>query len=299
LSINRASTRRFIAIFVLPTLILYSIFYIYPLIQSIYYSFQKWSGYTNVVKFVGFDNYRKLSQDSLIPHAIWNDFVILFWKEVLIIVFAMFFAIAVTRLGFGKRESGFYRIIFFFPNMISIVIIGLLWSFVYHPSIGLLNAGLQAIGLESLTHAWLGEMETAVPALIPVASWAGVGFFMIVFIAGINSIPEEIYEASRIDGAGEWKQLFRITIPLVWQHVKFAMLTILFTTLSGNYVFVLVMTNGGPDNASQVLGSYIYQLAFQQSNVGYAMAVAVLLLAITLVITGIANKLLNRETYEI
>ena len=296
---NTLSKKVFIAVFLLPTFILYCTFSVYPIIKGLTMSFYKWSGYTNVMQFIGFDNYINLLKDENIARAILNDFIILFWKEIIILVLAIFFAVALTRLKFGKNEKEFYRVVFFFPNVMSVVVIGLLWSFVYHPSIGILNSGLKAIGLEKLTHAWFGEVETAVPAIIPVASWAAIGFFMIVFIAAIKNIPDMLYEAGIIDGAGEWKQLVCITIPLIWEQIKFSVIFILLTTLTSNYILVLVTTNGGPDSASQVMGLYVYELAFRQSRVGYATAVTVVLFLITFISTAIMNRVLKKEVIQI
>lgn len=292
------STKMFIAVFILPTLLLYCAFGIYPVFKGAFISLFSWSGYSDVMKYIGLDNYRMLFDDNVFLRSIWNDFVILFWKELTIIPIALFLAFALTRLKLGRKETAFYRFVFFFPNVLSVVLIGILWTFIYHPTIGILNGFLKAIGLEALTHAWLGELGTALGAIVPIASWAGIGLFMIVFIAAINNISTEIYESANLDGAGQAVQFFRITLPMIWEQIKFAIVTILFTTLSYNVNLILVTTNGGPDNATQVMGSYIYQQAFVNHKVGYSNAAAVIMLIISVLLSLAVNKLLNKNVEE-
>lgn len=248
-----------------------------------------------MMEYIGLANYKSLFEDPVFAKSIWNDFVILFWKEVLILPIALFLAVALTRLKLRKREVDFYRFIFFIPNVLSVVLIGIVWTFIYHPTLGILNGFLKAVGLEAWSHAWLGEFETALFAIIPIASWAGIGLFMIVFIAAIHSVPSELYESANLDGAGQMTQLFRITIPMIWEQIKFSVITILFTTLSYNVNLILVTTNGGPDNSTQVMGSYVYQQAFVNLQVGFANAAAIVMLVICVILSLATNKLLNRN----
>lgn len=289
------STKLFIAVFVLPTFLVYCIFGIYPVINSFITSFYKWSGYSDVITFVGTKNYERLFSDGVFFKSIWHDLILLFWKEIFIIAIALFLAFCLTKIRLGRRATGFYRFVFFFPNVLSIVIIGILWSFIYHPNIGLLNGLLKSVGLEALTTAWLGDQGTALAALIPIACWAGIGLFMIVFIAGINNISEELYESAALDGAGTFRQFWSITLPGLWEQLKFSIVTILFTTLSANVNLILVTTNGGPDNATQVMGSYVYQQAFTNFKVGYANAAAMVMLVICVLLCTVTNKLLGRS----
>jgi N-acetylglucosamine transport system permease protein len=285
----------FIAIFILPTLIGFTMFVIYPMLRGMYYSFYDWSGVTSKMLFLGMDNYKNMLTDPYILKAFGNEFIIIFWKIVSIIFLSLLFAVALTRSKLRKGEKSFYRIIYFFPNILSGIIIANIWSFVYHPSMGLLNSALEKLGLPSWTHAWLGEAKTVVGSLIPVLSWAGVGLFMIIFVAAINGISAELYDSAYIDGAGEWRQLFTIIIPMIWEQIKFSIVTIIITTFSTSYIFVLTMTQGGPNNASQVVGSYIYDQAFKQYHFGYATAIGVVLFIVILIITALTNKLLSRE----
>jgi N-acetylglucosamine transport system permease protein len=289
------SKKVFIAIFILPAIIGFSMFSLYPMLRGMYISLYQWSGVTSTMKFIGIENFKQLIGDPYIIRAFKNEFFIVFWKVIIITTVSLFFAIAITRSRLMKNEKSFYRIIFFFPNILSVIIITNIWSFVYHPTIGLLNSGLEAIGLGKFWHAWLGEPNTVMWALVPVVSWAGIGLFMIIFIAAIKCIPDELFESALIDGAGEWRQLISITIPLIREQIKFSIVTIIITTFGTTSVFVIAMTQGQPDNASQVVGSYIYDLTFKQYRAGYATALGMVLFIVVLTVTGITNKLMNKE----
>lgn len=252
----------FIASFIIPTLVFFCIFTIYPVIQGLYYSFFDWSGMSNKKTFIGFDNFKEMFQDPIIWRAIGNDYFLVAGKVIGIMIIATFFAVALTRFGF--KLAAFFRSIFFIPNVISVVVIGVLWNFIYNPQIGFLNAFLSLFTKEQVTITWLGFTNHTIWMLLPPAIWAGIGFYMILLIAAIQSIPESYYEAANLEGAGQWKQFSSITVPLVWEQIKVSILNIMMTTLNGSFVIVWIMTEGGPDNSTQVLGSYLYQMAFRQ-----------------------------------
>lgn len=297
-SCKSRSTKLFIAVFTIPTLLFYCVFGIYPVIKGLISSFYKWSGYSDVMDFAGLKNYKRLFQDDVFLKSIIHDFIILFWKEIIIIAIALLFAVGLTRMNLNKKGVSFFRFIFFFPNVLSIIIIGILWSFIYHPTIGMLNGILKTMGLSSLCHTWLGDQQTALGALIPIACWAGIGLFMIVFIAGINNIPEEIYESASLDGAGNFRQFISVTLPGLWEQMKFSVVTILITTLSSNVNLILVTTNGGPDNATQVMGSYIYHYAFTNYKVGYANAAAIIMLVISVLLSIGVNRMMSKSPLD-
>lgn len=270
---------------------------IYPLIRGLYISFFDWSGSSESMDFIGLDNYRELFADEIVPKAIMNDYFLVFWKVIFITIIATFFAVALTRLK--NRESGIYRVVFFFPNIISVVVIGVLWQFIYSPNIGFLNSFLSLFTKEPVTTGWLGDSEWALWALLPPSIWAGIGFYMILIIAAILNVPESLYESAKIDGAGEWQQFISVTIPLIWEQIKTSVLHIVMTTLNGSFIIVWIMTEGGPDNATQVMGSYLYQMGFRQYHMGYAATIGVMILVFSLITTLLLQRLMKRETIEL
>jgi N-acetylglucosamine transport system permease protein len=212
-------------------------------------------------------------------------------------IIACFFAVALTRLRI--KGAGFYRVVFFFPNVLSIVVIAVLWRFIYNPTLGLLNGFLSFILGREVETPWLGDSKYAIWALLPPAVWAGIGFFMILLIAAIKSIPASLYESAEIDGARQWKQFTNITLPLIWEQVKVSIVLIVITSLNGSFAIVSVMTEGGPDNATQVLGYYLYQMGFKQYHMGYASAIGVFILVLSLVTTVVLQRLMKRDTVEV
>lgn len=283
--------------FILPTLILFSVITAYPMIRGLYISFFKWSGYSGNMDFIGIQNYKRMFQDSIIGTAIYNDFFLVFWKVILILTIATFLAVALTRMS--VKRTGLFRVILFFPNLISVVVIGVLWRYIYNPSdIGFLNAFLSLFTSEPVTTVWLGQTNTAMWSILAPAVWAGIGFYMILLMAAIMNIPESLYEASNIDGASRWHQFRHITIPLIWEQMKVSIIHIVITTLNGSFIIIFLMTEGGPDNSTQVMGSYLYQIGFKQYHMGYASAIGVLILVLTLITSLILNRLLKRDTIQ-
>ncbi|MFZ4451920.1 carbohydrate ABC transporter permease [Salibacterium aidingense] len=286
----------FLAFCLLPTFILFLIFTIYPLFSGMYYSFFEMSGSSSNKEFVGLANYVKLLNDEIFPHTIWHDYFLVITKVIGIMILATFFAVALTQLRI--KEAPFYRIVFFFPNIMSIVVIGILWMFIFNPDLGLINSGLEALGLEDWSKAWLGDPDTALSALVLPSVWAGIGLFMLMLMGGILTIPKSFYEAATVDGANGWQQFWKVTVPLVWPQIKNSILYIVITTLNGSFIIVQVMTEGGPDNSTQVMGSYLYQQAFQRNNFGYGATIGVAILILSLITVLLLQKFMKREKIQ-
>ncbi|WP_337102039.1 carbohydrate ABC transporter permease [Paenibacillus sp. YIM B09110] len=287
----------FIATFIVPTLVFFFIFTIYPVIQALYYSMFDWSGMSDTKDFIGFDNFANMFKDPIVLRAIGNDYLLVAGKIVGIMILATFFAVALTRFNF--KLAAFFRSIFFIPNVISVVVIGVLWNFIYNPQIGFLNGFLSLFTEEKVTIAWLGFTSHTIYMLLPPAIWAGIGFYMILMIAAIQNIPESYFEAAQLEGASQWMQFKSITVPLIWEQMKVSIINIMMTTLNGSFVIVWIMTEGGPDNSTHVMGSYLYQMAFRQYHFGYAAAIGVLILVLSLITTVILQRLLRHEAVEL
>src|SRR5690625_2919033 len=200
---SRAQRNLFHIFCIVPTFIVFAIFTLYPLFSGLYYSFFEWSGSSSVKTFIGLDNYKRLLSDEIIPKTIMNDYFLVITKVIGIMVLALFFSVALTQLKI--KEAPFYRVIFFFPNIMSVVVIGILWTFIYNPNLGLINSGLEFVGLGSLTKPWLGDEKWALPSIVLPSIWAGIGLFMLMLMGGIANINKNIYEAAEIDGCSEWQ----------------------------------------------------------------------------------------------
>lgn len=285
----------FMLAFVVPALITYIYACVSPIFQSIYSSFFKWSGFSSM-KYIGWSNYLKIFDDPVFFKAIKNDIIYVLGKEILIVPLALLFALSMTRLRFKKAEVGAYRFLLYLPNVLSVSIIGIVWAFILDPYNGILNGLLKILGLETLIPAngWL--VEYTMPSIIFVASWCGIGYFMIILISAINSVSGELYEAAEIDGAGQWQQLWYITIPAIWDKLRFVITNIVIGTL-GNYSLAMILANGGINGSGMVMGLYVYQYGIDSNapQVGYANAAAMLLMIISSTIILIINKVMNRE----
>jgi len=292
----KTKRKLFIFVFTVPTLLFFCLFMIYPIIQGLYVSFFDWSGGSETKDFIGFDNYKEMLNDPIIGHAIYNDYFLVFWKVIGIVGLGIFFAVAVTR--FRLKGAGFFRQVFFIPNILSVVVIGVLWNYIYNPSIGFLNSFLSLFTENKVEISYLGDEAYAMWSLLPPAIWAGVGFVMVLLVASILNIPAELYEAANLDGASQWQQFTRITMPLTWEQIKVSILWVVMTTLNGSFVIVWIMTEGGPDNATQVMGSYLYQMGFRQFHMGYASAIGALILVLSLITTLALQRIMRRDTHE-
>jgi N-acetylglucosamine transport system permease protein len=199
----------------------------------------------------------------------------------------------------GVRGSGFYKVVYFFPSVLSIAVIAVLWQFVYEPRNGLLNGLLGAVGLDGLRQIWLGDRDVALAAIAAIAVWGGVGFYVVLFTAAMNSIPRELYEAAVLDGAGRWQSFWRLTLPLIWGTVQVALAYLVIGALDMfALVKILSVGPGGPDNSTQVISLYMYENAFTYGRFGYASAIGVTLFLLTLIMTLIVFRVSRRERVE-
>ena len=290
---------RLIIPFIFPAILLYGIFVLYPYAQAVYISFTSWRGVSPNKPWVGFDNYKRAWNDERLIEALSRNAQILIVLPIVTITIALTFAALFTQGSNAIKGASFYRVVFFFPQVISAVIVGMLWSYVYNPNIGLLNAGLGAVGLDSLERAWLGNPTTILWAIVAVLVWSSVGFYMVIYIASMQSIPSSFYEAATLDGANRWTSFKDITFPLIWETIR---TTIIYMGIIALDVFVLVqvMTGVGVGSGrrAEVAALYLYNQAFDRSRWGYASAIGVILLLLTLLLSVVLMRLTRRETYE-
>lgn len=297
-SLLNASKRRsgFLALFTIPTFIAFFIIVLLPLGRGLYYSFFEWSGLSTNMKFVGLDNYKRMFSDAIVWRAAANDLKIAAIRLVFTLVFSLGLALILTRLKVHANK--FFRNILFFAVMLSVVVVTTIWMMLYNPSFGVLTKILAFIGIKSPSGGWLGDYKTALYATILPAIWCSVGFYMIIFISAIESIPRELFESSMIDGANKWREAKDIIFPLLGPQISFAAIYIVISSMNGSYLFVKLLTNGGPNNASEVLGTYMTTTGFNYHQFGYATTIAMLILVMTGVLAVILNTVFKSEAYE-
>ena len=291
---------RLIVPFLLPAVILYGLFVLWPYGQAIYLSFTSWRGVSPNKPWVGLDNYERLFSDDRFLEALSRNAQLLVVLPLVTIAIGLTFAALFTQGKQAIRGASFYRIVFFFPQVISAVIVGILWSYIYNPNIGLLNGALGAIGLDALERTWLADPNLVLWSIVAVAIWSSVGFYMVIYLAAMQSIPSSFYEAAVLDGASRWTSFKDITFPLIWETVRTTMIYLGIAALDF-FVLIQVMTGGGSTlsaRRAEVAALYLYNEAFGKSRWGYASAIGVVLLLLTLLLSVGLMRLTRRETYQ-
>ncbi|MCA6090570.1 sugar ABC transporter permease [Streptomyces sp. SCA3-4] len=298
---------RFIAGFLILPLAIYGIFVISPFVQAVYYSFTDWTGLSPDFRVTGTENYRRLWNDDVFWKSVGHNVLLLLVLPLVTLGLGLFFAFMLNVGGrrrknaavAGVRGSGFYKIVYFFPQVLSIAIVALLFQFAYNPNSGALNSFLSAIGLDSVQPEWLGDPGLALWCVMAVMVWSNVGFYVVLFSAGMSSIPRDFYEAALLDGANRVQTFFRITLPLLWDTVQTGWVYMGIMALD-SFAVVQIMTvgPGGPDYSTEVLSFYLYTKAFRDGQAGYATTLGVALLIVTLIFAGIVMKLGRRERLE-
>ena len=279
----------FICVSVLPAVILTLMFTILPTLQALYLSFTNATSLGLNNKFVGLDNYIYMFHDKSFIQALINTAKLMAVVPVITIFCSLVLAFVLNQCKL--KEMVLYRTIFYFPNIVSLTVVGIIWSFVFHPNVGIVNKILGAVGLENLQRSWLGDSKTALWCIAFTLLWQAAGYYMVMHIAAMDGISPEIYESATLDGASAWRKLISITMPLMKDIIGITFVLALSGTINLSFVLSQVMTGGGPNGASSVLLQYMYTQGFVNGNFGYAMAITVFTLAISVALSMLSRKL--------
>ncbi|HEY8663037.1 MAG TPA: sugar ABC transporter permease [Propionibacteriaceae bacterium] len=267
--------------FALPALIFYVWFLVAPAIQSLVFSFTDWDGLSPTYALVGLKNYLFMLTDPIVHTAVRNNLI---WTAVTItvpVIQGLLLAVFLNGHVYGKS---LIRTIFYTPAVLPLVSVGSIWGWLYNPQYGAINEVLRAIGLGGLAQPWLGQDATALAAVIVPAIWLRTGFPMLLYLAALQGIPKELYEAATVDGANRWQQFWNITMPgLVQAHLIVVALSLIDSFKVFDLIYV--MTYGGPGTATQVFGTYMYSNVFQYYRAGYGMALAVSITIVAIIVS--------------
>lgn len=277
--------------FLLPAMAIYIIFIVYPMVNSFVISLHRWDGMSPEKTFLGFEHYIYFFQDSIAMLALKNTSI---WMVIMLIIpvgLGLGLALALN-LSIPGRIA--FRSIFYGPAIIPMVSVGIIWCWIYDPTFGVINEFLRLIGLPSLTRGWLGESDTALYSVIITAIWRNTGFPMILFLAGLQGIPNELYEAARLDGAGRLQCLRYITIPSLRETFIIVISLTVFTCLKV-FDLVYIMTWGGPGNDTQVLATWMFFNTFLFQRAGYGSALAWMMTFTALLITFPYIRIMSRR----
>jgi len=291
----------FLLLAVGPSMAGYFLFDLYPNVMSAYYSLFRWDGVSEK-EYIGLENFIRIFSDTQIARAALNNLIIILVVPVSVIMISLLLAYALTNKEFP--ENRIYRNVFFLPNVLSTVIVALIFTFIFDGGFGMLNAVLRAIGLDTGSIYWLGDERTALISVMITMVWGSTGFYLIVFMNAMTAIPRSIYESCILDGASSMARLFKITVPLIWGVVKVSMFFLMIGMLKG-FEIIMVLTDGGPAGETNVLGLYMFNLAFGSiasgtgtHKYGYASAIGMLLFAILVILKLIIDKFANKDPVE-
>ncbi len=290
--------RAFLAVCTIPALILFGVFMIYPTLNIFIISMYKWGGYSQHREFVGLDNFVKLFSDAKFWQSFQNTVLLIVIVTIVTMALALITAAILTREKL--RFKGFFRVVFYIPNILSAVVIAAIFSAIYDPSRGLLNTLLSLVtGGRAGQVLWLGDQKVVIYSIAIAMIWQAVGYYMVMYTASMSSVPESMYEAASLEGAGRVRQFFSITIPLIWTNIRTTLTFFIISSINISFLLVRAMTSGGPDGSTEVFLSYMYKQAYTNSSYGYGMAIGVLVFLFSFALSGIINLVTRRESVDL
>ena len=291
---NRRKRERnlFILVCLLPALILFFTFMIYPTIEVFRMSLFRWGGFSNNKEFVGLDNFKILWMDENFFRTMQNTILLIVVVTIFTVVLAVVFAAILSTEKI--RGNNLFRIIFYIPNILSIVVIAGILSAVYDPKAGLLNAILP----EAWNRLWLGDQSIVIYSLAFALIWQAIGYYMVMYMAGMANIPASLYEAADLDGAGKIGKFFNVTLPLIWNSIRTTLTFFIISTINLSFLLVQILTDGGPDGSTEVFLSYMFKQAYTNSSYGYGMAIGVVIFIFSFGLSGIVSHITKRDILE-
>lgn len=287
---------RFGVLWTLPTAILFIIFMVVPTFNVFRMSFFKWSGFSGDQTFVGLQNFKTLAGDMNFVHACQNTILLLVVVTSITMPIAIIFAAILTQdkiIG-----SGFLRFVMYVPSILSAVVIAAIFSAIYDQQDGLLNNTLGFLGLGALKRVWLGDQKIVIYSIAFAMVWQSFGYYMVMYMSSMAGVDRSLYEAAQIDGAGRVRQLFSITIPMIWQNIRTTLTFFIISSVNLSFVLATAMTNGGPDGASQTILGYMYQQAYTNSTYGYGMAIGVVIFLFSFILSLVVSQVTKREIVQ-
>jgi raffinose/stachyose/melibiose transport system permease protein len=277
--------RNGVVLFLIPAIALYLTFFVYPFFKTVLFSFTNWDGFITH-DFIGFGNYATILKDIIFQQSLIRVFIWVFAALIFKVGFALIIAYVLRRKIPGIR---FFRTIVFIPYIMSSAAMCLMFSIMYDKEIGFINIFLRAIGLDSITRYWIADPKTAFGAVIAIPIYQAIGYFFVILFAAMQDVPEDLYEAGRIDGTNSIQEFFFITIPGVWKTLAVC-ITLAINGAFQNYDYIFILTYGGPNHVSEVPATYMYKALFVRSEYGYGGAVAMVIFLFVLALTVLVRK---------
>ena len=286
----------FIGVCVAPAVILFFIFMIIPTFNVFKMSLYKWGGYSNNKEFVGLDNFSTLMKDTNFLRSFQNSILLVVCVTIVTMALALIFAAIISREKI--KGENFFRIIFYIPNILSVVVISAIFAAIYDPTTGMLNSILGIFRGDKDPILWLGDQKLVIFSLVIAMIWQAIGYYMVMYMASMASVPESLYESADLEGANHFQQFFSITLPLIWTNIRTTLSFFIISCINLSFQFVKALTNGGPDGATEVFLSYMYKQAYTNSSYGYGMAIGVIVFLFSFGLSALVNFATKREPLE-
>lgn len=279
----------------IPAFILFIFFMIIPTIYIFVMSLFSWMGLNDPMKFVGLSNFEILFKDPNFYHAFKNTVFLIVFVTIVTLTIAVLMASILVREN--VKGKSLFRVIFYIPNILSIVVIAAIFGAIYHPTNGMLNSVISFFKGEPHTWDWIGQHSTVLYALAVALIWQAIGYYMVMYMASMASIPEHLYESSALDGASGRQQFFNITLPLVWNTIRTTLTFFVISTINLSFLLVKAISYTRTDGASEVFLSFLYKQA-DNNTYGYAMAAGVIIFIFSFALSALINKITKREVYQ-
>lgn len=293
------SKRNFIIACLTPALVLVGIFMVYPTLNIFYISMFKWGGLSATKTFVGLNNFKILFKDMFFIQSFQNTILLI----VVVTIFTFGLAILFANILVREKLKGtsFFRVIFYIPNILSVAVISAIFAQIYAVDTGgLLNSIISLFKPETWTTVkFLGDSNIVIYSIVGAMIWQAIGYYMVMYMASISSVPEAFYEAAKIEGSSKTHQFFKITLPLIWSNLRTTLTFFVISTINMSFLFVKVLTGGAPGGSSEVFLSYLYKQAYNNASYGYGMAIGVVVFLFSFTLSAILNFATKRETYEL
>lgn len=293
---KKTSRNIFIGVCITPAILLFIIFMVIPIIEVFRMSLYQWGGFSNNKQFIGFGNFKTLWNDMNFIQSFQNSILLIVVVAIFTLIFAVFFAAILTKETIVG--GNFFRVIFYIPNILSIVVIAGIFSAIYAPSSGLLNSVFDVLNLESLQQMWLGNQDIIIYSIAGALIWQAIGYYMVMYMSSMASIPASYYEAASLEGASKFKQFISITLPLIWNNIRTTLTFYIISTINLSFLLVKAMTDGGPDGSTEVFLSYMYDQAYGNSTYGYGMAIGVVIFTFSFALAAIISHITKRDVLE-
>ena len=293
---NSKDKKRFIALGLLPSLIIYTIFMVYPTINVFYESLFKTGGLSGNKTFVGLANFKLLFSDSNFIRSFQNTIFLI----VIVTIVTMFLAIIFASILSREKIAGqnFFRIIFYIPNILSIAVIASIFAAIYGMDQGLINGFMRLFNSNHTNVPFLGDRMYVVYSIGFAMIWQAIGYYMVMYMSTMSQIPEHLYEAANLDGSGKIRQFFDITLPLTWQTIRTTLTFYVISNINIAFQIIKALTGGGPDGASLTLLNYQYEQAYTNSSFGYGLAIGVVVFLFSFILSAIIHRLTKRDIMQ-